>query len=357
MRNLKFFAFLSVLFIIVYTTSFTCLASTKVAAQPITVKPILPSNQKTGVTGYFNLSVNSGDSQIIYMQITNHKMESVDVTLVSANAYTRPEGGIFYDKVSSPETILLDSSFALSEYIFTDPSITISSNETIKVPIKITVPDIKSGTILGGILISETADTGKAANEDTKAGEAKFKLKTKTVYAVAIQLDLPNTPTSAFSFGKAGFTSSGAKIFIEMRNDAPMIQRDISGTYTVTKKGGEKLFGGKIVPMIMAPKTQINYSFPWSGTLESGNYILSIAASVAGGDVTIDRSFTIEEKEIEEYSQKTNQLIVKTKSYTLYFIMISATIAFGALIYYIVRRKRIKRTSKRLSADKPKHLR
>jgi hypothetical protein len=201
------------------------------------VKPILPENQKAGVNGYFNLLVNSGDKQTIYIQIINNKKENIVVTFTPANAYTRPEGGIFYDaEIDSPETILLDKFFALSNYISIDKEFAIKPNEIVNIPIEITVPDIKSGSILGGVLISEKTPASEDVIEETKKDEAKFKVITKTVFAVAIQIDLPDMPAPAFSFGKVGFNPVTPNVFIEMRNDAPMIQRQISGVYLVTNK-------------------------------------------------------------------------------------------------------------------------
>lgn len=341
MKYIRFLTFVSVLFIILCTAAFPCVARAEDREQSMALKPILPGNQKVGVNGYFNLLVNSGDKQTIYMQITNNKKENVVVTLAPANAYTRPDGGIFYDtEIDSPETILLDKFFALSNYISVDKEVTIKPNETVNVPIEVTVPDMKSGSILGGVLISEKAPTSENVKEETKNDEANFKVLTKTVFAVAIQLDLPNMPTPAFSFGKVGFNPDGAKVFIEMRNDAPMIQREISGVYKVTNKGGEKLFEGKIVPTIMAPKTQINYPFPWNNPiLEPGNYTLSITARVAGEEIIVDKTFKIEKKSVEKYSEKENQPIAKTQTGAPYFIVITVVFIFGGLMFWLGKRK------------------
>lgn len=185
MKYIRFF--LSVLFIILCTVSFPSVARSEDGKQPLSLKPILPENQNVEVNSYFNLLVKPGDKQTIYVQITNNKKETIVVTLTPANAYTRPNGGIFYDtNIDSPETILLDKSFALSNYISIDKNVTIKPNETINVPIKITVPDIKSGTLLGGILINEEVPTSENIKEETKKNEAKFKVITKTVFAIAI---------------------------------------------------------------------------------------------------------------------------------------------------------------------------
>jgi len=341
MKYIRFFTFMFVLFIILCTAAFPCVASAGVAPQPMSVKPILPENQKAGVHGYFNLLVNSGDKQTIYMQITNNKEENIVVTFAPANAYTRPEGGIFYDaEIDSPETNLLDKFFALSNYISIDKEVIIKPNETVNIPIEVTVPDMKSGSILGGVLISEKTPASEDVKEETKKDEATFKVITKTVFAIAIQLDLPDMPAPAFSFGKTGFNPVGPNVFIEMRNDAPMIQRQISGVYKVTKKDGQELFAGKFEPIIMAPKTQINFPMHWdSAALEPGEYTLSITANVAGKEIIAEENFNINNAAVEKYAEKANQPIAKTQTGTFYFIAIPVVVILGGFMFWLGKRK------------------
>lgn len=342
MKHIRFFTFGFVLFIILCTAAFPYVVSASVAPQPMSVKPILPENQKAGVNGYFDLLVNSGDKQTIYMQIINNKEENIVVTFTPANAYTRPEGGIFYDaEIDSPETVILDKFFALSNYIAIDKEVIIKPNETVNIPIEISVPDMNSGSILGGVLISEKTPASEEVKEETKKDEAKFKVITKTVFAVAIQLDLPDMPSPAFSFGKVGFNPVTPDVFIEMRNDAPMIQRRISGVYKVTNKDGQELFAGKFEPIIMAPKTKINFPMHWdSATLEPGTYTLSITANVAGKEIIAEENFDINNASVEKYAEKENQPIAKPQTGTLYLIVIPWVVILGGFMYWLGKRKR-----------------
>ncbi len=236
--------------------------------QPISVVPILPDNQNAGVTGYFNLLVNSGDKQTIYMQITNNKKENIVIALAPANAYTRPTGGIFYsEEIDSPETI-----------------------------------------IVGGVLISEIGPASEDIEVETEKDEAKFKVITKNVFAAAIQLDFPEQATPVFSFGNAGFNPVGPNVFIAMRNDAPMIQREVFGEYQVTDKDGQEVFSGLFEPISMAPKTQMNFPMHWdSSVLEPGEYTLSIAANVVGEEIVAVERFNIDKTTVETYAERTNQ--------------------------------------------------
>ena len=338
MKNKQLFIFMPVLLLFLFAVAFPCVAHADTAVKPISVKAILPENQKAGVSGYYDLLVKSGEKQTIYVQITNPKKKSITVDLVPSNAYTRPEGGIFYNTATnSQKTILLDQSFALSSYISVENEVVIKGSQSVNVPIEVTAPNMQIGSIIGGIMISEKDTSNESATASSKSSGTNFKVLTKTVYSIAIQLDFPNESTTDFSFGKAGFSAEGATAYIEMQNKAPMIQRQISGTYKVTNEGGEKLFEGKIPSLIMAPKTQINYSVPWNyTTLESGNYTLSVSANVAGKKINVDRDFVIDENAVTKFADKTNQPIAKFKIKPIYLIYLAIAVAMIILIRIVI---------------------
>lgn len=338
--NSAFFLFL--LTAVLCTTVSPQVAATEATKLPMSIKAILPANQKIGVNGYFNLQVKPAEKQTIYIEIKNNKSEDITVNLMPTNAYTQPSGGIFYDvDVESPETSLLDDSFALSQNISMDSEVSIKANQTVEVPIEVTVPVMSKGTIIGGVLIGEKTDASEQTSETVEKDTAQFKVITKTAFAIAIQLDLPGQAESAFSFGEAGFNAVGPNVFIEMRNDAPMIQRQISGVYKVSDKDGQELFSGKFEPIIMAPKTKINFPMQWdSSLLESGKYTLSITADVAGEEIFVEENFDINNAAIIAYGERANQPIVKTQTGILFWVVIVATfITVGLVLWFVKKRK------------------
>jgi len=242
---------------------------------------------------------------------------------------------------------LLDDSFALSKSISVASEVTIKANQTIKVPIAVTVPNMSKGTVIGGVQIWESAVPSKQTNETVKENTATFKVITRTVFSMAIQLDLPEQALPAFSFGKAGFNPVGPNVFIEMRNDAPMIQRQISGVYKVTNKDGQELFAGKFEPMIMAPKTRINFPMHWDGSvLGAGKYTLSITANVAGKEIVAEENFDISNALVKDYVEETkaNQPIAQTQTQAgiPYWVVIAAVIIIAGLMVWFIKRKKIK---------------
>lgn len=343
MKHFRHILFLlTTILTILCTDTFQYEAIAETSELPMGIKAILPDNQKTGVTGYFDLETKPGEKQTVYIQITNNKKEDIIVNLLSTNAYTQPTGGIFYDlNVKSPETSLLDDSFALSKNISVDSEVSIKANQSVKVPVEITVPDMDKGTIIGGVLIGEKVDIDEKTEQIAKKDTAEFKVITKTAFALAIKLDLPEQAKSDFSFGKAGFNSVGPNVFIEMRNDAPMIQREISGEYQVSDKNGEELFKGKFEPIIMAPKTKINFPMKWdSPVIEPGKYTISMTSNVSGKEMLVEENFNIDNDEVKKYGERTNQPIAKTQTGIPYWVAIVSLIIIICIVYWFAKREK-----------------
>lgn len=320
--------------------------ATEATEMAMSIKAILPENQKKGVSGYFNLQVNPEDKQTIYIEIKNNKNEDILVNVTPTNAYSQTTGGIFYDvSIDSPDTAIIDPAFALSRNISAENEVVVKANETIEVPIEITVPNMNKGTIIGGVLIEEMVAVSEQTSETLEKDTAQFKVITKTAYAIAIQLDFPEQGDAVFSFGKAGFNAVGPNLYIEMLNDAPIIQREISGAYKVTDENGQALFSGDFEPIIMAPKTKINFPINWdSATLEPGKYTLSITADVAGEEMLVEEDFEINNDSVQEYSERTNQSVVQNQGGMSYWVVIAAVmlavIASVGLTLWFVKRKK-----------------
>lgn len=334
-------------FILIAILSTTILSSSLVTAEEeemlMGIKAILPDNQRDGVLGYFDLQVNSGEKQTIYIEVTNEKNEDILVRFIGTNAYTSPTGGIFYaEKTESPDISLLDETFALSKSISPENEVRVKANETAKVPIEVTVPDIEKGTILGGVLIEEIVKPVEEEEEVLEKDTAKFKVITKTNYAIVVQLDLPGEVSPVFSFGKAGFNPDGPKVFIEMINDAPMIQRDISGEYKVSNKDGEELFTGEFEPILMAPKTKINFPMHWNNSvLDPGKYTISITANVAGEQIVAEEDFEISGASVKEYAERTNQPIARKGGIPYWVaIVVVLVLAGGFMIWFTKKNKK-----------------
>lgn len=308
---------------------------------PLTVVPIYPENQNPQTKGYFDLNVNPGDRLSLSLQVMNNTATEMIVSFEATNAFTSHTGGMLYQKESeSVDVELLEDAIRLADSIQVEENVTIPPNSTVTVPVQITVPNADGQTILGGLLISSKGKTIEEQQE-VEEGTANFIINTETVFAMAIQLNLPNSVDSNFQFGEAGFYGDLGQVYIEMINDAQKIQENVVGTYTVQNENGEELFSGDFGTFNMAPKSVIRYPLAWGGsTLKDGTYSLYVEVA---GDLNINevKEFTINNEDVEEFVEQSNDKVTVAKEETGIpsWIWIAGIILFGLLMFILGRRK------------------
>jgi hypothetical protein len=336
-----FMVFVCILYVLVIS-----LVNENVVAQetkhPLIIEPIFPENQNLLTRGYFDLSVKPGDKLSFSVRITNKEDKEVTVSMKSANAFTNPTGGMMYERViDSPDTVLLDDAVRMADYIKIEETVTLPPLSSVDVPIEVSVPESNGQIHLGGILFTTQGEETEQQQE-VEEGTANFVLKTETVYAIAVQLNLPHEVPSDFSFGKAGFIPESAQVFMEMTNNAQKIQEKIAGTYILSDDKGNELFSGEFGPFKMAPKTKIRHPFQWGNEiLKDGTYTLTVDSNVNNVKVTASESFTIGDKEVKEYMEKTQPNLPKAqinKGIPMW-IWILGAVVFGVIMFFIGRRK------------------
>ena len=70
-------------------------AASEATELPMSIKAILPANQKAGVNGYFDLQVNPDEKQTIYIEIKNNKSEDIVVNLSRQMLIPKPPEAYF----------------------------------------------------------------------------------------------------------------------------------------------------------------------------------------------------------------------------------------------------------------------
>ncbi|WP_163969696.1 DUF916 domain-containing protein [Oceanobacillus halotolerans] len=310
---------------------------------PLIVEPLYPDNQVDNIRGYFRMNVEPEQEQTLNVKLTNNLDAELTVRIEGANAYTNPTGEILYGKdIESEKTTLLNDAIQLERYITVRPEITLAPNESQEVPVEIVVPDTNEGTILGGIRFI-TGGTDENNVEEAGEDEANFILKTETVHAVAIQLDLPNKTEPRFELGNADFTPEGPSVYIEMINNAQMIQEDITAEYTVEDGEGNQLFEGTTNTFKMAPKTQIRYPLSWDyETLEEGDYQVYVKANVNNNEIVAEEEFTIGDDAIDDYVERTQPTVNRDTDeagFPTWILYVIGGALIAGTMYLIGRRK------------------
>ncbi|WEG13231.1 DUF916 domain-containing protein [Pullulanibacillus sp. KACC 23026] len=274
---------------------------------PLTIGPVYPKNQNPQTKGYFDLSVHANTKQTLSVKITNNQDRPVKISIAPANAFTNPTGGMMYKQnLDSSDAVLLPDAIKMANYLKVEKSVTVPPSSSVVVPIQLTVPDTGGQNLLGGILFT-IPGTQTQTKQQAGKGKANFVIKTETVFAVAVQLNLPNKTASHFVVGNAGFAPNKGTAYIEMANDSQKIQDGVTGTYTVSTNNGKKLFSGQFGPFNMAPKSKIRYPIQWQNkTLNHGNYLIHLNGKVGDTTLKATKKFTIGSNEVKQYAQKYN---------------------------------------------------
>lgn len=307
---------------------------------PFTVSPIMPDNQKTGVSGYFDLQTRSGSKQTIHVRLRNDDKVPLVLDISPANALTVVNGGIQYTSEGGTDTVgFTDPVYAMKDRIEVQPKVSIPAGETLDIPVTVTAPDKAGGTFLGGLLF---AAEGQGEGEQAGQGgsNTSFTLKNRVQVAMAIQLDLSASSTSNLSFGDVGIKSipSGSQLFIDMINNSPAIAKDTKGSYEVLK-GSTVVMKGQFGPFNMAPGTKISYPVFWGNDLVSGEYTVKLEAQNGGQKISDEKSFTIGAKEQNDYHNVTGRNPIPDSTPWWIWICGGAAFLFIIILVYMIGRR------------------
>jgi len=327
--------------IIIFFFMFNIVKAQSIPGYSIT--PSYPENQVSTTKGYFDIKSNANEKQTLKMRITNNKNEDISIRITSANSYTEPVGGITYSQnILSSDTSLLKDNIHMIKYISAPSNIIVKPNSTLDVPIIVTTPNIKSGTLLGGIIFTIKDKT--VSKSATVKNKANFAINTATAYVFAIQINLPNIKIPELTFGDAGFLPNKLAAYIQLKNDTFAISKKISGTYKVTNRKGIELFSGKFAPFSMAPKTQIRFPIKWdSQTLKSDTYNLSFLGTENGKNFSTQKTFTIQNKQVSQAQEKNNLPQIKVQNSIPIWLWIILALAVVIIIYLLVKKKNTQR--------------
>ncbi|MBB5174606.1 WxL protein peptidoglycan domain-containing protein [Texcoconibacillus texcoconensis] len=334
--------YITTFFILITTVSSTVQAQ-DVSQVPFTVDPHLPNNQVDNVGGYFSLEVEPEHEQELEVTINNRLTDDLTVTMEPVNAYTHPSGGIIYSEDASENAFLLDDDFAIASNMSVEEgSVTIPAESSVDVSIDLTVPDVEAENLLGGILFTSEGIAGEEV--ETEGEESNFVVETEVAIAMAVQLNLPFETEQNFSFGEAGFLPNNAQIYLEMTNEAPFIQNNVSGEYEVYDDADDMLMEGEFGSFNMAPMSQMTFPFRWDHpTLDPGTYTVAVDTDINGQQITEERTFTIEEQQVEEYVERNMpEVATQTNDQPWLWVFLGSlggALIIGTVMFLVFRRK------------------
>lgn len=152
------------------------------------VTPVRPENQ-IGQSGYFNLQMTPGQTQVLTVTLTNSTEKTVVVEESIATATTNINGVIEY----SPNKIQADKTlkYNISDYAKIPAEITLTPKSSQQVKIEVAMPnEAFKGVIAGGITFKE-----KGADEENSKSKG-ISIQNKYAYVVALLMQQDPEPVA-----------------------------------------------------------------------------------------------------------------------------------------------------------------
>ena len=236
------------------------------------VEPVLPDNQVSGSKANFNLMVTEGDSQSLYVTISNKADEEIQVAAQVGTAVTNENGVIIY----VPNA---DASHAVSMSDILTPGeqvITVPARGSALAEFFLTVPEAPfEGSVFGGITFTKL-------NQDQTSGEGGA-MQIRNVYRYVISVRLRHavsdiSPEFKLLGAKADFARRSPGVALRLSNPRPVIVRGAAMRVSIQPKDGGEAVLTADKTFDIAPNSGMNYFVHVKDTkaLPAGEYVASV---------------------------------------------------------------------------------
>jgi hypothetical protein len=242
----------------------------------ISAQPILPTEQVTDTTGYFDLQLLPGATKTVYIKVFNHVNQSQRVTITNVRATTNQNGVVDYENrrdqaawrrtVSAPKTVDVPA-----------------SGETV-IPVTIQMPEAPVvGKLAGGITLSTQTDV---------ASNGTVKHEFATTIAVILQNSVAPVPADLRVLG-AGYAGKQHAWILKMANDMPDFH--YKGSLKVKIKQGQKVIQTvDHAQLQFAPSDKFKIAVPVvANQVKPGKYSMVGEIQTDKGKWKIDETFEV----------------------------------------------------------------
>ncbi|WJP98496.1 DUF916 and DUF3324 domain-containing protein [Macrococcus bovicus] len=293
---------------------------------PFSVEPILPANQNSDVSGYYDINLKPGAAQVLQAKLFNPTDRPITIEVSANRAATNNNGLIVYD--GSEKVSDLGQVATVQE-----KSITLQAGETKVTDVKIKMPsDFKKGEILGGLYFLQRPEK----NDDNQA-----MLTNNYAYAIAVRLHRENKQAvkPALSLDKVTPELINYRTGIDTKyvNAAPVTLTKMKFHAEVLKKNGtEALYTSDIEDFAIAPDAPFNVPLMFDNKpLEPGEYVYRSSFTKGKEKYEFEKAFTITAEQADKINGEAVELD-KSSNWWMYAIGILLLIIAG-LVYYVVR--------------------
>lgn len=334
-------AAISLAFVGMFSTEITAHAAANNVGYNVSAK--LPNNQINKQNSFFDLRMNSNQTQKLQVRVYNVTNEEINVKTAIHTAWTSAAGTIDY--VNSAKSYDSSLRYKMSDItkIQGKKTLTIPAGSSRLVTAEVKIPKTSfNGVILGGWYFQRT--DSKVTGNVKGAGN----LKSQYSYVIGMKYTMGKVPNPSMSLGKvgAGLSNYHRGVIADIRNTTSVIIPNLKTATTITNRdGGEVVQKAKQENVQMAPNTTYSYPMLYGKTaLKAGHYHLHMVVKNTDHEWVFDRNFTITQAQANNYNKNS----VDNTGINIWLL-----VALGALgmlilvllillIIYLIRRKRRK---------------
>ena len=260
------------------------------------LSPVIPDNQTPGTFGFFNLNVESGARQRIYVEIINNNDEPIFVEVRLFTVGTNINGILDYTRQGITNDTLLTPFEDIAALGIDGEELYIPANTTIEVPVDLSIPDHGlDGLVLGAIHVL------LGITEEERAGAGMIVNRFAQVIPIRLHQGFIETDPD-FELGDINIEMINfrAAIIAEVHNPLPQIVLGVNAGARIYPRGTDTpIFARGNVSVDFAPNGIFGFSLVDEAGfgLHPGDYTAVITLTHHGVEWEFVRDFEILEEE------------------------------------------------------------
>lgn len=292
-----------------------------------TVKANLPDNQSDDVTGYFHVSLASGQNQRLTVDITNTTSEIITVIPTVATATTNSNGVINYkiteDTIDDSLSINFQEISTLS-----DKEVVLEPFETKTITLLIEMPETAvEGQILGGISFEE-----ERSDQDE---ESSAMVVNRFSYNIAVMIELGDEiPENELQLNEVFAAQRSGFNFIEanLQNTAERMISSLAVEASIYRIGEDSpIYLSNRTGLKMAPNSNFNFGIDLQETpIQSGEYTILLMIEADDKTYEFEKNFEITTEEASNLNE--SAVLVETPTDSKLVSIIFYTIGALSLV-------------------------
>ena len=302
---------------------------------------VLKTNSHMSESGYFNLKTKPNTEEKLDFLVTNTSNQQIILNVVPAYAISNNNGAISYipyePTMKETEYDSTASNLVVAKGIQIAKEIVLQPNEARQVSFRVQTPDSDSGVYLGGLHFTQNKELDASPNPSSE-GSASFSMKNEFEFILGIQLNMPKQQEEKYQIGE--------NVLVDMSGSQPLVRVPVDNlnntiltsnfkleVFKIDKEIRKSVFTGSI-PFKMAPKSNADYSIPWDGTFEGGDYEVHITDKNREIESI---PFTIKKRDVSKvvnnYDPKT---IIKEEAFPLWVKVVLGALVIVSLVLLLL---------------------